>query len=113
MVVDALLGFGLSGPPTGAPAAVIRSANAHPAPVLAVDLPSGLDATTGRPHDPTVRAAATLTLALAKTGLLAPSAGPFVGELFVADIGVPPTAYARFGLDVGAFFAARDVVRVR
>jgi NAD(P)H-hydrate epimerase len=113
LVIDALLGFGLSGPPTGVAAALIRAANDHPAPTLAVDLPSGLDATAGTPHDPCIRADATLTLALPKTGLLAPEAQAHVGELHVADIGVPATAYAHLGLEVGPIFAERAIVRLR
>jgi NAD(P)H-hydrate epimerase len=110
LVIDALLGFGLSGPPTGASARLIAAANAHPAPILAVDLPSGLDAATGAPYVPCIRAAATLTLALPKTGLLAPAARPYVGELAVADIGIPAEIYARVGVDVGPLFAERSIV---
>ena len=110
LIVDALLGFGLAGPPAGATAALIRAANAHPAPVLAVDLPSGLLATEGTPLDPCIQATATLTLALPKTGLLAPSARPVVGEIAVADIGVPPALYGRFGLAVGPLFARADTL---
>ena len=112
LVVDALLGFGLAGPPTGPAAALIRAANAHRAPVLAVDLPSGLDATAGTPFDPCIRAAATLTLALPKTGTLVAAARPLVGELHVADIGVPAAAYARLGIEVGPLFAEREIVRI-
>ena len=75
LIVDALLGFGLSGPPSGPAARLITAANAHPAPVLAVDLPSGLDARTGHPYDPCIRADATLTLALPKTGSSLPPHG--------------------------------------
>ncbi len=112
LLIDALLGFGLSGAPTGVAAALIRAVNVHPAPVLAVDLPSGLDATRGEPFDPCVRADATLTLALPKIGLLAPAAREWVGELHVADIGVPETAYARLGMVVGPVFAEREIVRI-
>ncbi len=112
LIIDALLGFGLRGPPAGPAARLIEAANAHAAPTLAVDLPSGLDALTGEPHAPCVRAAATLTLALPKTGLLAPAARPFVGELAVADIGIPPEIYARVGVEVGPLFAQRSIVRV-
>ena len=112
LVIDALLGFGLTGPPTGASADLIRAANAHPAPVLAVDLPSGLEATHGNVFEPCVRAAATLTLALPKTGLLAPAARDVVGELHVADIGVPGAAYALLGLAVGPVFAQQEIVRI-
>jgi NAD(P)H-hydrate epimerase len=112
LVIDALLGFGLSGPPTGASASLIAAANTHGAPILAVDLPSGLDAGTGEAYTPCIRAAATLTLALPKTGLLDPAARPFVGALAVADIGVPPAVYARIGLAAGALFGERSVVPV-
>ena len=112
VVIDALLGFSLIGAPTGAAAALIRAANAHPAPVLAVDLPSGLDATTGVAFDPCVRADATLTLALPKTGLLAPAARAIVGELHVADIGVPAATYARLGVEVPPLFAEREFVPI-
>jgi hydroxyethylthiazole kinase-like uncharacterized protein yjeF len=105
LLIDALLGFGLAGPPTGASAALIRAANAHGAPILAVDLPSGLDATTGIPSDPCIRAAVTLTLALPKTGLLLPPARPVVGDLVLADIGVPLAAYRRLGHDIPPLFS--------
>jgi len=112
LVIDALLGFGLTGPPAGVPADLIRAANAHPAATLAVDLPSGLDGATGVPYDPCIRADLTLTLALPKTGLLAPAARGVVGALEVADIGVPLEAYAAIGLEVPALFSSGDVVRV-
>ena len=112
LIVDALLGFGLSGPPSGAAAHLIDAANAHRAPVLAVDLPSGLDARTGIPFEPCIRADVTLTLALPKTGLLAPTARSVVGELAVADIGIPPAAYGRVGVSVNALFSERSIVRV-
>jgi len=112
LIVDALLGFGLSGPPVGPAARLITAANAHLAPVLAVDLPSGLDARTGHPYDPCIRADATLTLALPKTGLLAPAARPVTGELAVADIGVPSEVYARIGVHVEPLFGQQSIVRV-
>jgi NAD(P)H-hydrate epimerase len=112
LIIDGLFGFGLSGAPTGASARLIEAANAHPAPILAIDLPSGLDAASGEPYDPCIRAEATLTLALPKTGLLNEAAGPFVGELAVADIGVPAAAYARLGLTVDPLFGRRSIVRV-
>jgi NAD(P)H-hydrate epimerase len=112
LVVDALVGYRLAGPPTGTVAALIRAANAHGAPVLSLDLPSGLDATTGAVADPCVRATATLTLALPKLGLWRPGAHEVTGELFLADIGVPEAVYARLGLSVGPIFAGQDVIRI-
>jgi NAD(P)H-hydrate epimerase len=110
LIVDALLGFGLSGPPSGPAARLIVVANAHPAPVLAVDLPSGVDARTGDPYEPCIRADATLTLALPKAGLLTPAARPVIGRLAVADIGIPPEVYARVGVHVGPVFAEQSIV---
>jgi NAD(P)H-hydrate epimerase len=113
LLIDALLGFGLKGDPSGATAALVRAANAHAAPILAVDIPSGLDATSGATYLPCVHATATLALALPKSGLVIPSAAPVVGELHVADIGVPAAAYARLGLQPGPLFAQADVIRLR
>jgi NAD(P)H-hydrate epimerase len=69
VVIDALIGYSLDGDPRGPIAEQIRWANTAPAPVLALDLPSGLDASTGRVGDPCVTVDATLTLALPKVGL--------------------------------------------
>lgn len=66
LCIDALIGYSLDGAPRGPAAALIRAANASEALVLSLDVPSGLDTTTGTVHDPAVRAAATMTLALPK-----------------------------------------------
>src|SRR5258708_35188888 len=90
LAIDALIGYGLSGHPTGRTAELIDWANGQGSPILALDVPSGLDATSGRAAPPSVRAAATLTLALPATGLLDPRA---TGDLFLADISLPPDPY--------------------
>ncbi len=113
LVIDGLLGFSLTSAPTGTAADLIRVTNRHPAPVLAIDLPSGLDATTGEVRDPCIRATATLTLGLPKTGLLASGAAHVVGELVVADLGVPAEAYRRVGKVVPPVFAASEFLTVR
>lgn len=110
LVIDALLGYSLSGPPRGAIADIIHQANGSGRRILALDLPSGLHPDTGEAFDPCIRARATLTLALPKSGLLAPRAKPYVGRLWVGDIGVPPAAYARLGLDVGPIFSQAPIV---
>jgi NAD(P)H-hydrate epimerase len=112
LIVDALVGYRLAGPPTGTVASLVQAANAHGAPVLSLDLPSGLDATTGAVADPCIRATATLTLALPKIGIWRPGAHEVTGELFLADIGVPDAVYARLGLAVGPIFARQDVIRI-
>ncbi len=111
LLIDALIGYGLQGDPRGATADLIRLANSHHAPILALDAPSGLDTGTGQVYRPAIRAAATLTLALPKAGLLA--AGPeVVGDLFLADISVPPGLYASLGLDLAPIFRAGPLLRV-
>lgn len=112
LIVDALLGYSLTGDPREPAATLIRAANAADAPVLSLDTPSGLDVTTGRVGDPCITAAATVTLALPKVGLLQPSAAGHVGTLYLADIGVPHPLYQRIGLDVGPIFASGPVVRL-
>ncbi len=115
LVVDAIIGYSLRGAPSGASARMIEAGNASDAPVLSLDVPSGVDTATGQVHDPAVRADATMTLALPKTGLDAEGAKDYVGELYLADISVPPGLYAGpgLGLDVGPIFASEDIVRLR
>jgi NAD(P)H-hydrate epimerase len=105
LIVDALLGFSLAGAPRGETARLIEIANRHDAPVLAVDLPSGMDATSGEGFEPCIHATATLTLGLPKTGLIIPNARKITGELVVADIGIPAEAYRRVGTEVAPWFA--------
>src|SRR5574341_1430286 len=90
LILDAIIGYSLSGSPRGAAADLIRWANGQTAPILSLDTPSGLDVTSGLAYDPTIRAMATLTLALPKQGLLNPQSATFVGDLYLADISVPP-----------------------
>ncbi len=113
LVVDGLIGYSLAGAPHGRLATLIRWANEAGAPVLALDVPSGVDATTGEAHDPAVHATATVTLALPKHGLTKRKARGHVGELYLADIGVPPSVYQQLGLAIESPFEGADVVRVR
>ena len=112
VVLDALLGYSLDGPPREPEAGLIRTANSHGVPILALDIPSGLDPDRGVPNDPTIRATRTLTLALPKVGLLRAEAAISVGELWLADISVPALAYSRFGIHPGPLFAESDLIRI-
>jgi len=94
-VVDALLGTGVTGAPRPPLDGVIEQINAAGCPVLAVDVPSGLDCDSGAPSEHTVRAAVTCTMVTPKQGFTATAAGPYVGELHVVDIGIPPGIVAR------------------
>jgi NAD(P)H-hydrate epimerase len=114
LIVDGVIGYRLSGAPRGAAAEAIGWANAQVVPVLALDVPSGIDATTGAVHAPAIRATATMTLALPKAGLRAPAAAEHVGELYLADIGVPPGLYTQLlAVPVGPLFALDEIVRLR
>lgn len=94
LTVDAVLGYSLAGAPRGAVVDLIGWMSLGDAPVVALDVPSGLDATTGDCPGAHVRAATTMTLALPKTGLAVRA----VGELWVADIGIPPLVLERAGV---------------
>lgn len=111
-VVDAIIGYGISGPPRGVARALIELANGGLCPVFALDLPSGLDPDTGIPAPTTIRATTTMTLALPNVGLMLPPARDHVGELFLLDIGIPPSVLRRVGTDVGDLFAHEDLVRL-
>ncbi len=112
LIIDALIGYGLSGAPRRATAEWIVQANVSGRPILALDTPSGLDATTGIPGSPCIRANATLTLALPKAGLLQVNARHLIGQLYLADVGVPPELYRRLGIEVGLLFAEDTVIRI-
>ena len=111
-ILDAIIGYSLSGPPRGVAADLIHWANAQSAPILALDTPSGLDTTTGPAHAPTIRASATLTLALPKQGLLKRESAVYVGELYLADISVPPELYTKLGITLPNLFAESELIRV-
>ena len=110
LVIDAIIGYGLRGDPRGKARDLILLANSSASPVLSLDAPSGLDTAQGRLFDPHVQAAATLTLALPKRGLLVEPGRSACGDLYLADISVPPELYARVGLEVEPLFAQDTVV---
>ena len=112
LIIDALIGYGLSGDPRQPVAGWIDQANNSQVPILALDAPSGLDTTSGTAGSPCINAAATLTLALPKSGLLTPQAAEYVGELYLADISVPPELYRQIGVDVPNLFEVDTILKV-
>ena len=112
LLIDGLLGYNAHGPPRTEMARLIEAANAHGAPILAVDIPSGTDPDNGTAPGVTIRAAATVTLALPKTGLLSTTSQTAVGTLILADIAIPPGAFARIGIDTHFLFTDGDLLRV-
>ncbi|MDV7202455.1 NAD(P)H-hydrate epimerase [Roseovarius sp. 10] len=113
LILDGLIGYSLRGAPRGRALDLIHWANETATPVLSLDVPSGFDSQTGRLSDVSLNAAATLTLALPKKGLQAEAQRPSVGELYLADISVPPGLYERLSTPrmVPAFSVA-DIVRL-
>lgn len=98
VVVDAIFGTGLARPPEGPFAAAIarvEAARVAGARILAVDVPSGLSADTGRPLGACVRADRTVTFGFGKRGLVIPPGPEWAGDVTVADIGLPSQAAAR------------------
>ena len=89
-IVDGLFGTGLTRPIEGLNQSVVEKINESGKPILALDVPSGLDADTGEPTGTAVRAIATATFAAAKRGFGAPGeARSYTGEVAVIDIGLP------------------------
>ena len=95
IIVDALFGIGLNAPVTGDLALLIDEINAAEKPVVAVDVPSGLDADTGEVLGTAVRATVTVTMGAVKTGMAVAAAQAYVGRLVVADISIPRELYKR------------------
>ena len=90
LVVDALLGIGVTGALRAPVDALARWMRGQPAPVVALDVPTGLDSDTGVAQEDTVRADLTVTMAARKTGLLFNDGPAHAGRVEVVDIGVPP-----------------------
>ncbi len=98
LVVDALLGTGLTSAPRGIAESLIEKINAHPAPVLAADLPSGLDCDTGEPPGACVRAGRTLTFTGMKAGFADEGSREWTGGVSVGAIGAPRGLLERYGV---------------
>ena len=116
LLIDGIIGYRINGDPRGNAKLMIECANAQSCPVLALDTPSGLQLSTGHVHKPCIKAVATVTLALPKQGLNAVAAIPLVGDLYLADISVPPQLYEHLGVPlaaVAALFADSDIVALR
>jgi NAD(P)H-hydrate epimerase len=110
LVIDALLGYSAKGEPRGAVALLIREARRTGAPVLSVDIPSGLEVSTGTWFDPCFKESTCLTLALPKKGM---TRDPGIERLLVGDIGIPREAFHRIGVRVPALFGKGPVIEVR
>lgn len=90
MIVDSLLGTGLTGQVKNGYKNIIEAINSLECPVVAVDIPSGLDCDTGQPLGAAVKADYTVTFAALKKGFTAEQAKQYTGEIFIASIGLEP-----------------------
>ena len=103
LILDGLIGYGLQSAPQGIFAELIRWANSKRAPIISLDVPSGLDSTTGATPGEFIRPSWTMTLALPKSGL----AKAEVGELILADISIPEETYRRASVSYVSPFGNR------
>jgi ADP-dependent NAD(P)H-hydrate dehydratase / NAD(P)H-hydrate epimerase len=106
VIVDAIFGTGFRGRAEGVPAEAIEAINRTPAPVVAVDIPSGVDGATGAVAGPAVRAAVTVAFAAEKYGTAVGNGSVLAGAVEVVDIGIA------VGDAVVAVSEAADVARV-
>jgi NAD(P)H-hydrate epimerase len=107
-IIDGLIGYGLTDAPTGRASDLIGWIESTGVPVVALDVPSGIDATSGKAPGGCVHADITVTLALPKSGLIENEA---TGRLLVADIAIPPVLWqSHFDIDTSGLFLDADVV---
>jgi len=113
IVVDGILGTGITGPARGPASAAIRYINAlsERSLVVSIDVPSGLNSDTGLAEGGAVKADVTVTMGLPKVGLLEPCAVDFVGTLEVVDLGIPDEMLSRLQSD-RELITAEDLRRV-
>ena len=114
LVVDAIFGYSLRGDPRGDAASVIDRIVESGAPVLSNDIPSGIEATSGRVRSPAIKASSTITIALPKKGLAEPAARALVGDLYLGNIGIPPDLFPRSfpGMEMANPFETSEIVRI-
>jgi NAD(P)H-hydrate epimerase len=115
LIIDGMIGYGVNGNLKGRVSELIEEVSKINTPVLALDTPTGLNLTSGKPGTPTMKANATMTLALPKIGLFKMSARKYIGDLYLADISVPPVTYKSLGIETGALeqvFKENTVVKI-
>jgi NAD(P)H-hydrate epimerase len=109
IIIDGLFGIGIRLPLRDPAPTIIEAMNAAGRPIVAVDVPSGIDADTGIGAETAVKAAATLTLVAPKAGL---ASAANAGRVFVADIGMPAALFGADGAALAALYAIGDLVEL-
>lgn len=108
LIIDALIGTKLHGPVSGTTATLVGWANANGAPILSFDVPTGVDASTGRVEGQFIHATTTLTVGLPKTGLLKSR----TGSLYIADLGIPKQAFTKVGVEYELLFGEQFIQKL-
>jgi NAD(P)H-hydrate epimerase len=108
IILDAIIGYSLTGEPAGNALKMIEWASGKSAFIISLDVPSGINSTTGAGAINHIKPNATLTLALPKTGLLP----ELSGELYVADIGIPARVFQKLNLSYTPPFGNRYYVKI-
>lgn len=110
LVIDALIGYSLRGAPRGRIGELVAGIRESGDVIVSLDTPSGLNVTNGETPGAVVPANATVTLAFPKIGM---RQAPQVGELYVADISVPPPVLASFDVGTPPDFTTSSIIRVQ
>lgn len=108
LIIDAIIGYGLTGEPRGNSLELINWASRQLSDIISLDIPSGINSTTGEVAFNYIKPDLTLTLALPKSGLL-PS---LTGELYLADIGIPKKVYELLRLDYRSPFKEKSYLKL-
>jgi NAD(P)H-hydrate epimerase len=108
IIIDALIGYSLNGPPRGITKEYIEYINQYQKEVISLDLPSGIDASTGETPGVFIKADCTISLALPKAGLM----NPATGKLYLADIGIPKEVYEGIGIHIPLIFRNKYCYRL-
>ena len=109
LIIDGLLGTGIRPPPREPASRIIEAINGAGRPIIAIDVPSGLDADTGLGAEGAVRATATVTLVAPKAGLASASNA---GRVFLADLGMPANLFGTAGVALAALYAVGDLIEL-
>lgn len=113
LIVDGLIGAGLEGAPKASVSLLIKGANFSMKPIVALDIPSGLNATTGVQSPVTIKAAATFVVGLPKRGMLGKSNTALCGQVYLLDVGIPPALWQEdIGVDVSKVFGGAEYVKL-
>jgi len=108
LIIDAIIGYSLKSAPRGNALEMINWANEQNTKTLSLDVPSGVNSTTGETYGEFIKADRTLTLALPKTGLLP----EHTGDLFLGDLGIPINVYKKMGIDYIDPFGNEFIVKL-